>query len=164
MNMSTRNINLDEEMEDSIIEILGFIDEFSDKESSLSLIKTKNEFEIRVSFEVEGKCCTLKIKDVDLKKGLQNVKRKSYQKIISINKHNSSQDTIRKMKPINEESEVESDTSHEKIYMIDKPMTEDDIKNIMIDRKLNNAIFINIDAGEFLSVIQRKKDKFKSFT
>ena len=67
------------------------------------------------------------------------------------------------MKPINEEPEVESDTSHEKIYTIDKPMTEDDIKNIMIDRKLNNAIFINIDAGECLSVIQRKKDKFKIY-
>lgn len=163
MNISTRNINLDEEMEDSIIEILGFIDEFSDKESSLSLIKTKNEFEIRVSFEVEGKCCTLKIKDVDLKKGLQKVKRKSYQKIISINRHKSSQDTIRKMKPVNEEPEVESDTSHIKINTIDKPMTEDDMKNIMIERKLNDALFVNIDAGECLSVIQRKKDKFKIY-
>ena len=164
MNISTRNINLTEEIENSILETLGFVDEFSSKESSLSLIHTKNEYEIRLSFEVEGKCCTVKIKDVDLKKGLQKVKRKSYQKVTSISRHQLHQETIRKMKPIEEESiEENSDTLFRKIHIIDKPISVDDIKKIMLEQRLNEALFINIDDREYLSVIHRNKDKFKIY-
>ena len=163
MNITTRNINFNEEMEDLVLDTLGFVDEFSDKEPLVSLIKTNNEFEIMLSFKVEKKCCTIKIKDVDLKKGLQKVKKKSYQKIISINRHQSSQDTIRKMKPISEESNVETNTSHIDINTIDKPMTEDDVKSMMLEKKINEAIFVNIDAGEYISIIQRNKDKFKIY-
>lgn len=164
MNISTRNINLTEEMENSILDILGFIDEFSSKESSLSLIYTANEYEIRLSFEVEGKCCTVKIKDVDLKKGLQKSKRKSYQKIMSIHRHQRHQETIRKIKPIEEESkEKDSDTLFRKIYIIDKPISVEDVKQVMIEERLNEALFINIDDREYLSVIHRNKDKFKVY-
>lgn len=147
-----------------MLESLGFVDEFSLKESSLSLIYAKNEYEIRLSFEVEGKCCTVKIKDVDLKKGLQKVKRKSYQKITSISRHQSHQETIRKMKPIEEESINEnSDTLFRKIHIIDKPISVEDVKQIMLEQKLNEALFINIDDREYLSVIHRNKDKFKIY-
>lgn len=164
MNISARNINLTEEMEVSLIESLEFVDEFSSKESSLSLIYTKNEYEIRLSFEVEGKCCTVKIKDVDLKKGLQKVKRKSFQKITSINRHQSHQETIRKMKPIEEDSmEEDSDTLFKKIHIIDKPISVEDVKQIMIEQRLTETLFINIDDREYLSVIHRNKDKFKIY-
>lgn len=163
MNILTRNIKLTEKMEESIRDMLDFADEFSPKESSLSLTNTKNEFEFLFSFNVEEKCCTVKIKDVDLKRGLQKVRHKSYQKVMSIVSKPISRDTIRKMKPVEENDKEESNVSYTELESLDKPVTEKDAQEIMIEKRLNDVMFINMDADDCLSIMHREKDKFKIY-
>lgn len=163
MNILARNIELTSSMEEFILESLDFVDEFSTKESSLSLIKTKNEITFMFSFDVEGKGCTVKIKDVDFKKGIKKIRHKSYQKIMSIIRKPVNKDTIRKMKPVIEVKEEDSKTSYIEVESLDKPMTEEDAQDIMIEKRLNDAIFINIDCNDCLTLIHRDKDKFKIY-
>ena len=163
MNILARNIELTSSMEEFILESLNFVDEFSTKESSLSLIKTKNEITFMFSFDVEGKGCTVKIKDVDFKKGIKKIRHKSYQKIMSIIRKPVNKDTIRKMKPVIEVKEEDSKTSYIEVESLDKPMTEEDAQDIMIEKRLNDAIFINIDCNDCLTLIHRDKDKFKIY-
>lgn len=163
MNILARNIELTSSMEEFILESLNFVDEFSTKESSLSLIKTKNEITFMFSFDVEGKGCTVKIKDVDFKKGIKKIRHKSYQKIMSIIRKPVNKDTIRKMKPVTEIKEEDSKTSYIEVESLDKPMTEEDAQDIMIEKRLNDAIFINIDCNDCLTLIHRDKDKFKIY-
>lgn len=163
MNILARNIELTNSMEEFIIESLDFINEFSTKESSLSLTNTKNEITFIFSFDVEGKGCTVKIKDVDFKKGIKKIRHKSYQKVMSIIRKPVNKDTIRKMKPITEVKEEDSKTSYIEVESLDKPMTEKDAQDIMIEKRLSDAIFINIDCDDCLTLIHRDKDKFKIY-
>lgn len=163
MNIFARNIKLTSSMEKFIIESLDFVDEFSIKESSLSLINAKNEINFMFSFDVEGKGCTVKIKDVDFKKGIKKIRHKSYQKVVSIIRKPVNKDTIRKMKPVTEAKEENSKTSYVEVESFDKPMAEEDAQEIMIERRLSDAIFINIDCNDCLTLMHRDKDKFKIY-
>lgn len=163
MNIFTRNVKLTNSMEDFIAESLCFVEEFSTKESSLSLEKNKNEIKFLFLFDVEGKSCTVKIKDVDFKTGIKKIKNKSYQKVISIVCKPINKDTIRKMKPVEDEINEDSKIKYSEIKSLDKPMTEKDAQEIMIERRLNDAIFVNVDCGDCLTVIHRDKDKFKIY-
>lgn len=163
MNITARNIELTSSMEDFINESLDFVDEFSTKEGSLSLINTKNEISFFFSFEVEGKGCTIKIKDVDFKKGIKKVRYKSYQKITRILEKPMNKDTIRKMKPISETDDVDSKISYREIKSLDKPMTELDAQEIMIEKRLSETLFINIDYNNALTIMHRNKDKFQIY-
>ena len=126
-------------------------------------MNTKNEISFMFSFDVDGKGCTVKIKDVDFKKGIKKIRHKSYQKITSIVRKTANKDTIRKMKPASETKEDDSKISYSEIEAFDKPMTEEDAQEIMIEKRLNYAIFINIDYDECLTFIHRDKDKFKLY-
>lgn len=163
MNILARNIELTNSMEEFIIESLDFIDEFSTKESYISLTNNKNEINFMFSFDVEGKGCTVKIKDVDFKKGIKKIRNKSYQKVMSIIRKPVCKDTIRKMKPIDEVKDGDSKTLYIEVESLDKPMTEKDAQDVMIEKRLSNAIFINIDYNDCLTLMQRDKDKFKIY-
>lgn len=163
MNITARNIELTDSMEEFIIESLDFVDEFSQKEGSLSLRNTKNEISFLFSFEVEGKGCTVKIKDVDFRRGIKKVRHKSYQKVMSIIQKPSNKDTIRKMKPVTESKEENSNILYIEVKSLDKPMTELDVQEVMVEQKLHNALFINIDYNNVLTLITRDKDKYKIY-
>lgn len=163
MNLFVKNIELTESIENFIIESLDFIDEFSNKESSLSLTNNNNEIEFKLLFYVEDKRCITKIKDVDLKKGIKKIKYKSYQKAMNIIHKPVNKDTIRKMHVVEDNSTEESKISYIKAKSLDKPMTEEDAQEIMLEKRLNDIIFINIDDNESISLIHRDKDKFKIY-
>lgn len=163
MNILTRNIELTNSMEEFIMDSLDFVDEFSIKESFLSLTNTKNEINFILSFNIEEKGCTIKIKDVDFKNGIKRIRHKSYQKIMSITHKPVCKDTIRKMKPIDETKEEDSKFIHIDVESLDKPMTEKDAQDIMIEKRLNNTIFINMDCNDCLTLMHRDKDKFKIY-
>lgn len=163
MNIFLKNIELTESMEEFIIESLDFINEFTTKESSFSLINNKNELEFKFIFDIDGKGCTTKIKDVDFKKGMQRLKHKSYKTVMNIVHKPTNKETIRKMIPTYEQKDEDSKITYVKLESLDKPMTEEDAKNIMIEKRINHIIFINIDYENCLSIIHRDKDKFKIY-
>ena len=163
MNIFTKNIELTTSMEGLAIKSLDFIDEFSTKESSLSIINNKNEFEFKFIFDVEGKGCITKIKDVDFKKGIQRLRHKSYKTVLNIVRKPVSKETIRKMKPVNEITEKNDKIAYLKIETLEKPMTERDAQDIMIEKRLNDILFINVDYEDCLTIMHRDKDKFKIY-
>ena len=165
MNLFTKNLELTESIENNIFDTLDFIDEFSpNKESSLRLIKNHDEFEFKLFFYVEDKQCIVKIKDIDLKRGIKKIRYKSYKKIMSIINKPVMKETIRKMPITVDDNPIfESNVSYIKTESLDKPMTEEDAKDIMIEKKLNDIIFTKIDDNESISFIHIDKDKFKIY-
>lgn len=163
MNIFTKNIELTTSMEELATRSLDFIDEFSIKESSLSITNTKNEFEFKFTYDVDGKGCITKIKDVDFKKGVQRLRHKSYKTVLNIVRKPVNKESIRKMKPVSENKEKDNKIAYMKIETLEKPMTERDAQDIMIEKRLNDILFINVDCEDSLTMMHRDKDKFKIY-
>lgn len=150
-------------MEELISNSLDFLEEFSLKEPSLSLISDINEFEFKLSYDIEGKGCITKIKDVDFKSGVQRLKNKSYKTMLSIIRKPVSKESIRKMKPVEKDDAVESNITYKEIETLEKPLTQLDAQNIMIEKRLNDVLFVNMDYNNCLTIMHRDKDKFKIY-
>lgn len=169
MNIIARNIDITESMEDFIEDKLDFINEFSTKEVSLYLTSTKNEIDFKLVFDVNEKGCITKIKDVDFKKGIKRLRHDTYKKIGNIVHKKINKDTIRKMKPIlafenkNDKDDKNDNIEHFEIQSLEKPMTELDAIDIMLEERLNHILFTNIDCENCLTIIHRKKEKFKVY-
>lgn len=163
MNIFARNIDLTDAMEEHIIKSLDFLDEFSSKEPSLSLVSNTNEFEFKLTYDIEGKGCTTKIKDVDFKNGVQKLRHKSYKTLMSILRKPISKDTIRKMKPVYDDAKKDDKVKYIEIETLEKPLTQLDAQDIMIERRLSDVLFINMDYENCLTMMHRDKDKFKVY-
>lgn len=165
MNILARNIELTDSLTSFAITSLDFVDKFSKKESKLFLVsKNKNEIDFMFTFDIEGKSCIIKIKDTDLKSGIKKIKRKAYQKTTSITRCMTHSETIRKMHPDNilhDTQKTDSKTVYVELKTLDKPMSEDDAKKIMIEKRLHDVMFINIDSEYCLSIMCREKNAFK---
>ena len=163
MNINTRNISLTESMEELVKNSLGFLEEFSFKDPSLSIVCNVNEFEFRLNYDIDGKGCITKIKDVDFKSGIQRLKNKSYNTALSIVRKPIPKESIRKMKPVELEDKKDNKVTYLKIEALEKPLTQLDAQNIMLEKRLSDVLFVNMDYENCLTIMHRDKDKFKIY-
>lgn len=147
-------------MNDLINEKFEFIDNICSKEPRLTIIKEKDCFKFKIVFELENKCFTETTKNLNFKKGISHLKNKTQKTIDNYFHKSYNKDTIRKMVPIKPDTEKEPDLKCHIIESIDKPMTEEDIKQFMFQNRLNIVMFINSNKDEYLCIMKRDKDKF----
>lgn len=157
MNINKRNLVLNNSMEENIRKNFIFLEEFSKKEVTLKIENEKDCFKFKLFFDIDGKDCICETRASNLRDGIFRLKNKSKKIIFSESRKFHNSESIRTIE-VKEEKKYEFKYIH--LNSIDKPIGEKDIKNFMIQNKVDIIMFENIDKSNCLCIMQRKKDEF----
>ena len=162
MNIKTKNITLNEHSIEYIEETFYFLNEFSKKEVTLKIEEERDCFKFKIFFDIDNCNCISETRAFNLRDGIFRLKNKVKKIIFSNERKLKNSVSIRTLN-----TETDKKKEHEfkyiNLYSIDKPIGEKDAKNFVIENKINEIMFENIDKDNRLCIMKREKADFSLY-
>lgn len=162
MNIISRNFILEDTLKERIIKDFNFLEEFSNKEITLKIESEKDCFKLKIFFDIDGCNCISETRASNLKDGIFRLKNKAKKIIFSNQKKLKHSESIRKL-AIDNNTKKEYEFNYINLYSIDKPIGEKDAKNFMLENRLDEIMFENIDKNNSLCIIKKEKMNFNLY-
>lgn len=159
MNIYEKNLNLDTITKEQLEKNFLFLKDWSKKEITLRIESERDCFKFKIFFDIDNKDYIAETKARKLKDGIFRLQNKTKKIISSELKKLKHMESIRTM-CIEKEKEKEYEFKYIHLNSIDKPIEEKDVKQFMIQNKINTVMFININKDYSLCIMQRKKNEF----
>lgn len=163
MNITIRNFVVDEFLKENIMENFDFLEEFSQKEITLKIESEKDCFKFKIFFDIDGANCISETRASNLKDGIFRLKNKVKKIIFSNQRKFKNAESIRTLEVEYDKKNKEHEFKYINLNSIDKPIGEKDAKNFMVENRLDEIMFKNIDKDNALCIMKRTKKDFQLY-
>jgi hypothetical protein len=157
------NIKLSDCQISDIYKNLVFLENISKKPINIKVIDDKGFYKMKLFFDIDGCDCKCDTGASEFKDCLFRVKSKSKKIIASEQRRLYNAESIR-MTPLKiDVPKRVKEFKYKYVDSLDKPAREKDVKNFMLEEKIDLIVFENLDKENSLCIMKKDKGEFELY-